>query len=205
MSIKLFGSNEAENRMREVVEFQLFPVEGGKGVKISCFVVDNIGNISNVHLEEVKHVYPHLNLIWFSDVCRNEEVLPIQVLIGADYQWEFLEGEEIRGGPHEPVAIKTSLGWVLSGQLKGESISYQESVLNFVQSDGRNENSIRQQVNKLWDLDTIGIRPKEEDHEALVNIKFTGDRYSVKLPWKAGHGPIPLNYTSCLGRLKTQL
>ena len=98
MSIKLFGSNEAENRLREVVEFHLFPVEGGKGGKISCFVVDNIGNISNVHLEEVKHVYPHLNLIWFSDVCRNEEVLPIQVLIRADYQWEFLEGEEIRGG-----------------------------------------------------------------------------------------------------------
>ena len=74
-----------------------------------------------------------------------------------------------------------------------------------MQSDGRNEKSIRQQVNKLWDLDTIGIRPKEEDHEALVDIKFTGDRHSVKLPWKAGHGPIPLNYTSCVGSLKTQL
>ena len=33
LSIKAFGSNEAENRMREVVEFYLVPVVGGKGVK----------------------------------------------------------------------------------------------------------------------------------------------------------------------------
>ena len=148
-----------------------------------------------------------LKFIWFSDVCRNEDVLDIQVLIGSDYQWEFLEGEQIRGGPHEPVTIKTSLGWVLSGQLKGESFSQQDSVVNFVQSDARNEDSILQQVNKLWDLDSLGIRPENDlSKESFVNeIEFTGDRYSVKLPWKAGHGPIPHNYSTCVARLKNQL
>ena len=120
-------------------------------------------------------------------------MLPIQVLIGADYQWDFLEGEEIREGPHEPVAIRTSLGWVFSGQLKGESISYEVSFVSFVQSDDRNENNIRQQVKNLWGLNSIGFRPKKVDHKALVDIKFTGDRYSVKLPWKTGRGPIPIN------------
>ena len=207
LSIKAFGSNEAENSMRDVVEFHLVPIRGGKGVKISCFVVRSIGSISNIHLEEVKQVYSHLNFIWFSDVCRNEDVLDIQVLIGSDYQWEFLEGEQIRGGPHEPVAIKTSLGWVLSGQLKGESFSHQDSVVNFVQSDARNEDNILQQVNKLWDLDSLGIRPENDlSKESFVNeIEFTGDRYSVKLPWKAGHGPIPHNYSTCAARLKNQL
>ena len=113
--IKLFGSSEAENRMREVVEFHLFPLEGGKGMEISCFIVENIGNISNVHLEEVKHFHSHLNLIWLSDFCRNEEVLSIHSLIGADYQWEFLEREDIKKGPRGPVAIKTSLGWCYLG------------------------------------------------------------------------------------------
>ena len=207
LSIKAFGSIEAENRMREVVEFYLVPVVGGKGVKISCFVVESIGSISNVHLEEVKHIYPHLNLVWFSDVCRNKEVLDIQVLIGSDYQWEFLEGEQIRGGHHEPVAIKTSLGWVLSGQLKGESFSYQDSVVNFVQADDRSDSNILQQVNKLWDLDSLGIRPENDaSKESFVDeIQFTGSRYSVKLPWKAGHGPIPQNYSTCVSRLKNQL
>ena len=207
LSIKAFGSNEAENRMREVVEFNLVPVVGGKGVKISCFVVESIGSISNVHLEEVKQIYPHLNLVWFSDVCRNKEVLDIQVLIGSDYQWEFLEGEQIRGGHHEPVAIKTSLGWVLSGQLKGESFSYQDSVVNFVQADDRSDSNILQQANKLWDLESLGIRPENDaSKESFVDeIQFTGSRYSVKLPWKAGHGPIPQNYSTCVSRLKNQL
>ena len=205
--IKAFGSNEAENRMREVVEFYLVPVVGGKGVTISCFVVESIGSISNVHLEEVKQIYPHLNLVWFSDVCRNKDVLDIQVLIGSDYQWEFLEGEQIRGGHHEPVAIKTSLGWVLSGQLKGESFSYQDSVVPFVQADDRSDSNSLQQVNKLWDLDSLGIRPENDaSNESFVGeIQFTGSRYSVKLPWKAGHGPIPQNYSTCVSRLKTQL
>ena len=45
-----------------------------------------------------------------------------------------------------------------------------------MQSDDRNENNICQQVKKLWGLDSIGIRSKENDLEALVDIKFTGDR-----------------------------
>ena len=58
LPLKLFGSIEAETGMREVVEFHLFPVEGGKGVTISCFLVDSIRNISNVHLEEVSIFTP---------------------------------------------------------------------------------------------------------------------------------------------------
>ena len=207
LSINVFGSIEAEGRVREVVELYLFPVGKGKEVKISCFVVESIGSISNVHLEEVKQIYHHLNLVWFSDVCRNKEVLDIQVLIGSGYQYEYLEGEQIRGGPHEPVAIQTSLGWVLSGQLKGESFSYQDSVVNFVHSDERYDNKILQQVNKLWDLDSLGIRPENDAaKESFDNeIEFTGNRYSVKLPWKTGHGPIPQNYSTRVSRLKNQL
>ena len=62
------------------------------------------------------------------------------------------------------------------------------------------------EVNKLWDLDTLGIRPESEVQEFFLdNIVFTGDRYSVSLPWKAGHGPIPCNYTNSLVRLKSQV
>ena len=62
-------------------------------------------------------------MIYFSDVSRFQERCNIQVLIDADFQWEFMEGEEIRGGPHQLVAVKTTLGWVLSGPLKGEELN----------------------------------------------------------------------------------
>ena len=96
------------------------------------FAVDDITSIANIHVEDVKKLYPHLHMIYFSDVSRFEDQLSIQILIGSDFQWEFMEGEEIRGGPHEPVAIKTPLGWVLSGPLKGEKFdSSPECAVNF--------------------------------------------------------------------------
>ena len=59
------------------------------------------------------------------------------------------------------------------------------------------------QVHKLWDLDSLGSRPKDDGHEYHVdNSKFTGKRYLVSLPWKAGHGPLPVNYANCIARLK---
>ncbi len=107
--IKAFGIHP-DDRERDVVELYVNSLRGGKRVKISCFVVENINDTSNVHVEKVKKLYPHLHMIWFSDVSRFDEMLSIQILVGADYQWEFLEGEEKRGGPREPVAVKTTLG-----------------------------------------------------------------------------------------------
>ena len=76
--------------------------------------------------------------------------------------------------------------------------------VNFLQCD--QSQKLDEQVNKLWDLDSLGIRPKDDVHEFLVdNIKFTGERYCVSLPWKVGHGPLPLNYINCVARLKSQV
>ena len=58
---------------------------------------------------------------------------------------------------------------------------------------------------KLWDLDSIGIREENEVHESVVdNIAFTGSKFSVGLPWKFGHGPVPLNLAISQARLKSQ-
>ena len=207
LSIKAFGCRETDDSVRDVVEFYLVPLRGEKKVKVSCFVVDDITSIANIHVEEVKKLYPHLHMIYFSDVSRLEDKLSIQILIGSDFQWEFMEGEEIRGGPHEPVAVKTTLGWVLSGPLRGEKFdSSPECSVNFLPCEPSAAKLIDEQVNKLWDLDSLGIRPNDDVHEALIDdIVFTGERYSVSLPWKAGCGPLPLNYNNCVARLKSQV
>ena len=46
----------------------------------------------------------------------------------------------------------------------------------------------------------------EEDkvHESVLDdITFMGNRYSVGLPGKLGHKPLPSNYNVCLHRLKS--
>ena len=65
---------------------------------------------------------------------------------------------------------------------------------------------VNKNVHKLWDMETLGIRVDNETHEkAIDDISFNGGRYSIGLPWKVGHAPVPYNYCNALSRLKGQL
>ena len=209
LGITTFGSMLAEVKTRDVVEVCLVPMRGKKKVTLQCFVVDEIFSISNVHPEIVRENYPHLHEIWFSDICRHKERLQVDILIGSDNLWNFQESEIRRGGPNEPVAIKTTLGWVLSGPMKGKTLNSTENVnVTFVPLSSfpakSDKQKIEENVNRLWDLDTIGIRQENEVHVQVIdNIYFTGKRYSVGLPWKAGHKALPTNCENSLMRLRS--
>ena len=211
LGIQAFGSKEAEVRVREVVDVCLSPLHESERVVISCYVVDEISSIPNVHPEVVRQLYTHLTGIWFSDVCRAEETLAVDILIGSDAVWEFQEGTSIRGGPGEPVAIRTKMGWVLFGPLKltgKEFKSANSAVVNFLPSVNQDvdKRNIEENVNRLWDLETLEIRQNDEVHETVKDdIIFTGNRYSVGLPWKIGHNKLPSNYENCVARLQGQL
>ena len=98
LGIMAFGSTDAEVKTRDVVEVCLVPMTGKKKVTLQCFVVDEISSISNVHPEVVRENYPHLHDIWFSDICRHNERLQVDILIGSDDLWNFQESEIRRGG-----------------------------------------------------------------------------------------------------------
>ena len=66
--------------------------------------------------------------------------------------------------------------------------------------------TIKDDVNKLWDLETIGIREEDPIEEAFSEeIQFTGKRYSVKLPWREGNFYLPNNRVLAEGRLKKSI
>ena len=171
--------NKGKATIHEIAEVNLSPVGRGEIVKIQAYVVPDISQVRNEHVEIVKTDYPHLRDIWFSDVSKEEEILSIDALIGSDYLWYFQEGETIRGEEaHDPVAVKTKLGWVLSGPLKGKTAVGTVSInLNVSKSvtypvGGSN---LEGEVKKLWDLETLGIREEESMHEPLFdNISFNG-------------------------------
>ena len=62
---------------------------------------------------------------------------------------------------------------------------------------------VNKNLNKVWDLETVGVR--NDIHQKVIdNISFDGQRYSVGLPWKTGHDPVPSNYGNARVRLKSQ-
>ncbi len=130
--------------------------------------------------------------------------MEITVIFGAGYLWQYQGGCVIFGKPEEPVAVQTSLGWVLSGPIKGRlnDTPHGVATVNNIRAEIK-DCIVDEEICKLWDLETIGIRPKDEASESLQdNIVFNGVRYSVRLPWKVGHDALPTNYANSLARLK---
>ena len=109
------------------------------------------------------------------------------------------------------MAVSTTVGWVLSGPVKNlpneRLSSIQFSSTHVLRVDtSNNEDSLYKDFEKLWDLDSIGIRESDTVHEAFEkNISFANGKYSVHLPWKEHHKLLPDNYENSVARLGTQL
>ena len=145
-------------------------------------------------------------MVFISDVCKGLDELEIDVLVGADYLWNFQKDCTVRGKPGEPVAVETELGWVLSGPMRqlrsDEATPTQVNLVTSVRDE-----RIESEVQKLWDLETLGIQSLKGgvQEEFSENISFEEGRYSVKLPWKESHPKLPSNYSTSLRRLKSQV
>ena len=180
LCIKAFGQTEADRKETDVVEFSLTSLRGGKVVNISCFVVDLITSIVNVHPEEVKKQCKYLNNVSFSDVSRHNEMLSIQILIGSDFIWQFQESESLRGGPNEPVAVKTTLVWVLSGPLRGKHLDVIDEI---------NVKPIISDVSPGGlDPADLGSRGVTASHLSESKMRWTGSSWLTKgeVDWPKG-------------------
>ena len=147
LGINTFGQKCTNAEQREVVELNLECIDGQKPLTIEALVVPEICSIQNAHVELARKKYPHLKGIWFSDVCKEQEELEIDVLIGSDYLWSFQAGSTRRGRAGEPVAVETELGWVLSGLLKMGTDSAGVAQVNFVAQ--RDIESLERDVQRL--------------------------------------------------------
>ena len=210
LCINAFGQRDQKGALRDVVEFQINAVKGDRSIIMQAFVVPEISNIPNEHVELARDQFSHLKGLWFSDVNMKDDRLEIGILVGADFLWQFQNGRVIRGREEEPVAIETELGWVLSGPLKcngdfADRNAVQANLIVQNQSLGEPDR-LENELKKLWDLETLGIRETQGvQEEFLDNISFNGDRYSVKLPWKVSHRSLPTNYENSAARLHNTL
>ena len=84
--------------------------------------------------------------------------------------------------------------------------SIQFSSTHVLRVDSRSNDTLYEDFEKLWDLDSIGIREKDTVLEAFEkNVSFQDGKYSVHLPWKEHHKLLPDNYENSVARLNSQL
>ena len=162
--------------------------------------------IAKQPLSFAKHYYPHLRGLELAD--NNEDNCEIDLLIGADNYWGMVTGT-VRRGESGPMAVKTSLGWVLSGptrNLDNCAVNVNAAHVMRVESERVERDVQNEQLHKFWDLESLGIKAQEDTvYDRFINeIEFKSDawRYQVKLPFKEEHALIEDNYTLCEKRLE---
>ena len=57
-------------------------------------------------------VYEHLFYLELADSSTVGDGIPIGILIGSDFYWQFMTGETQLGMYGGPIAFNTHLGWV---------------------------------------------------------------------------------------------
>ena len=92
----------------------------------------------------------------------------IDLLIGSDFYWSVVTGKTKIGKNNEPVVVETKFAWVLNGPVTSFEIctlltfesEYSHVLLLNTDQSVKNKN-INFNVNRFWDLETIGIREKK--------------------------------------------
>ena len=135
----------------------------------------------------------------FVDNYGDGEQVQVDILIGLDYYWNFVNKQSSNGLDYYwnfvsktvkiggLVAQETLFGWILSiswlNEKRDSSVCVVHQLLCFSDIP---EATLR----RFWDLESIGISPKENEiadpvlDRFLETVNFKDGRYVVELPWK---------------------
>ena len=213
INISVFGQNEAKHTECDIVQIKI-QCRGSNtdAIYVTATVVPKI--CDNISYERIKwHAldYDCFKELPFADKSitgkYNNNNQSIDILIGADYYWSFIEDHIIRT-KKGPVAIKSKLGYVISGPI---NINKKVNTATlFIQSDN---SEINEKLEYFWSLEGFLGEEKPDTLEKFnKSIKYDGERYSVSLPFKGSEQrTLPDNYDhakkrliSLLKRLKVQ-
>ena len=205
-----FGGKQEKLVVLDIVRVLVYNTEGTKCGEVELYVVPYICKpICDQEIELAQATYEHLISLKLADSSDGETKMRIDVLIGADFYWDFVTKVVIRSDDG-PVAVKTSLGWVLSGKMIGREVMTSTNLISAhvmkttveSEEDGRLEDL----VHKFWSLDAINISDKNETgvfERFTETTFFENGRYTVCLPWKDAVGVIPDNFQLCQARLNS--
>ena len=169
---------------------------------IQAFVVPVIcGPLIKYSSELTRSSYEHLRDLPLADRAGGG-VLPVSILIGADYYWSLVEGTLVRGAPWEPVALATKLGFVLSGptvvmcdDVHANTVNLTATHVLKVESSVINHDDLTSELKKFWDYESFGIHDDNATlYDKFVNeVEIVEGRYQARLPLFGSSNRLPMH------------
>ena len=116
--VKTFGNDSPKLMSSDLVQVSITATDGLE-LYVNAFSVPIICSpISDQAVDLAVNTYPHLSGLSLADNSSSSNDVDIDILIGADFYWNFVSNESRRGEQPGPVALLTRLGWVLSGPIE---------------------------------------------------------------------------------------
>ena len=133
MTIKVFGGSRVTNKL-DVVNLCVKSKKKDLNIYLSAYVNDVCQPLANQEINFAKENYPYLLDLELADFNHNNSSMDIDILIGADYYWQFIENHTIRSDNGAgPVALASKLGFILSGPIMSK-LDETSSSANFISS-----------------------------------------------------------------------
>ncbi|XP_068215832.1 uncharacterized protein [Palaemon carinicauda] len=180
------GHSSGKNEHRNVYELKLWDSDK-KVVRITAAEIPRICQplVRPIVPDSVLNSFSHVVL---ADDYHHDSPIEIDILIGLDFYWTQISPVDAFQINHV-VAMKSLFGYVLSGRLykTNDSCTYSVPQLLCISSVSDSD------LCKFWDLETVGVKPRElvesysetkDFKEFQSTVKFVNGRYEVALPWK---------------------
>jgi hypothetical protein len=147
-----------------------------------------------------KSNWPHLNGLVLADPDFNKPG-SIDLLLGSDVFWNLLQDGRRSGPSNAPVALRSTLGWLVAGNVDSSSKKLHVHVAD-VNLDSR--------LQQFWELEAVPVHRsmsvEEEQCESHFATNHTRDatgRFTVAIPWKSPPPNIGFSRDMALRRFKS--
>ncbi len=167
LNLNTFGNTKSKRQSCELFKFHIQNQKSGENMELKAINFPTI--CSPVNVEVRVENYDHLKDLELADFDPNSNRdNTIDILVGADFYWQFVTGEVVRASDG-PTAMSSKLGWLLSGPCPKSSTG--DRTLNNLILAGECIDNSRVQTDRddelvnvlkqFWETENIGIKSIE--------------------------------------------
>jgi len=203
IDISHFGSIHPSNEVLDVATVNL-QTKSGETLQLSVFIVPLIATLLQNTISYSVTSLPHLQGLQLAHPVIAEREFHISLLVGADYYWDIVQDQVIRG--NGPTAVQSKLGYLLSGPIQPASPNPPAANVFMVASPSSTDFDLE----CFWNLEAVGVS-MTEDHsksntlnEYITSYITCSDdgAHIARFPWKSNNPNLPSN--SAIAKHRTQ-
>lgn len=224
--VSTFGSKNIQKISTKYTKVSVKLKNGNKKeitVNIVPFISGELQRRPVKDLLESERVHDIIDSVQLADSLPTEdEMSPIEFLIGNDYYLDFVLSERIEIKPGLYL-LASNLGWILSGRTCNTEVRREDDMSMLIlthasntinectfASMDKNLQTTKIAMDDLWNIEAIGMTDKQVDTDDEIamkkfreTIQYKDKRYFVTWPWKNEETDISLNRELAVGRLRS--